>query len=682
MTELRQETYEVPAADLGAENPLPVFRNVEQDIKVDIDGSVPEDDRKYIGWRTAFRVLPYRMQDGYNRVKQTRAFTALALENEYLRAIILPEVGGRLVSLFNKRANRELLDRNPVFQPANLALCNAWFSGGVEWNTSHFGHYYLTCAPVFAAKVMGDGYPILRLYEWDRMKAFPWQIDFHLPPKSEFLFTRVRLINPHNHEMPMYWWTNIAVPEEKDSRTIVPAERAIHGTNKGIALVQMPMIGKTDVSYSTRLPGAQEFFFRIEEAQRRWIAQLDATGRGLVHTSTKRLRGRKMFCWGMNQGGRRWQEFLSAPGRAYLEIQAGLARTQLETVPMPANTEWAWTEAFGLLEADPAAVHSNNWNESWRAAGALLEKALPEAAVDVLDKAFAVIATKAPDQILQHGSGWGALERRRLAAANQPDRIPQELAFGEPGADQAPWLALLEKGVLPEADPKSDPGHAMVQDEWRALLEKSVAAGHSSNWLAWLQLGIMRLEAMDRAGAREAWEKSIECKPNGWALRNLAVLEGSGDANWQFGLHTRGLFVKPTAKAVDLMRRAFDTGPKIAVLAIEYAIMLLQTAQYGALREFARTLPEPLAKNERIEMLSAKAALELGDLSEAEKLFDHDFATIREGELILTDIWFDYYERKVAAAEKIPIDNALRERVRKEFPPPRKIDFRMIAQIE
>ena len=56
------------------------------------------------------------------------------LENEFLRATVALDLGGRLLSLYDRRAGRELLYVNPVVQPANLALRNAWFSGGVEWN--------------------------------------------------------------------------------------------------------------------------------------------------------------------------------------------------------------------------------------------------------------------------------------------------------------------------------------------------------------------------------------------------------------------------------------------------------------------------------------------------------------------------------------------------------------------
>ncbi len=119
MSELRVETYTMPAANLGPDNPLP---------PLDI-------------------CLPHGLQDDYDRTRTERKFRAVVLENEVLRATFLTELGGRLWSLLHKPSGRELLYVNPVFQPANLAIRNAWFSGGVEWNIAVRGHTAYTCSP-------------------------------------------------------------------------------------------------------------------------------------------------------------------------------------------------------------------------------------------------------------------------------------------------------------------------------------------------------------------------------------------------------------------------------------------------------------------------------------------------------------------------------------------------------
>src|SRR5436190_7167554 len=132
MTELYQETLTLPGASLGPENPLPFFRNPQPDLPVPISEALPPEKRAQLGSQTGFRVLPYRQQDDYTRRREPLNFKAIVLENDILRAIFLPEVGGRLISLFHKPQQRELLFRNPVFQPANLAIRNAWFAGGIE----------------------------------------------------------------------------------------------------------------------------------------------------------------------------------------------------------------------------------------------------------------------------------------------------------------------------------------------------------------------------------------------------------------------------------------------------------------------------------------------------------------------------------------------------------------------
>lgn len=103
-------------------------------------------------------MLLYTQQDSYDRNRVLRTFKAIILENEHLKATFIPELGGRLWSLWDKDSARKLLYCNPVFQPGNLALRNAWFSGGVEFNVSIKGHHPMTCSDMFAQHItMTDG---------------------------------------------------------------------------------------------------------------------------------------------------------------------------------------------------------------------------------------------------------------------------------------------------------------------------------------------------------------------------------------------------------------------------------------------------------------------------------------------------------------------------------------------
>jgi hypothetical protein len=661
MTTLTVQPYRIPAAEMGPENPLPVFRATDADSKIDFEANrVPADDRPNMGWQTGFRVLPYRMQDNYNRVRQPKDLCSVVLENEHLRVTVLPEIGGLVTEILDKATGKQLIARNSILQPGNLALRNAWVYGGIEWNTAQLGHHYLTMAPFHAARLTGSqGEPALRLYAWDRVKCFPFQIDLHLLPASAFLFARIRVINPHDRVLPMYWWTNMGVDELPGRRYLAPAATALKFTQ----LVDIPILNGVDHSYPTRVDYSYDLFCRIPAEQRKWLAVIDADGTGLVHTSTARLTGRKLFAWGTGPGGHRWQEQLCGPGQRFFEVQAGLARTQFHSLPMPAREQWTWTEAFGHIAVDPAKAHGP-WEPAWQEVGQVLERDLPSAVLDRLDREFARVTVAAPREILYRGLGWGALELRRAKAQGGPATIPPELPYTDAdlGPEQQPWLALLEQGALPETAPDQDPGEYMIQAEWQALLEASIAAGAGDLWLSWLHLGVMRLEGGDEVGAAAAWQHSVQLRANGWACRNLAVL---------------ALRRQEPQAALEWLMQAWQTGPRSAPLALEVIPVLDRLECWEDLRGFLDRLPSEVRSHERIHLEFCKQALRDGDLETLAQLLDRDYDGIREGETILSDLWFGMHEKRLAQAEGVPVDDALKARVRREFPPPTRIDFRM-----
>ncbi|MBN1872802.1 MAG: DUF5107 domain-containing protein [Anaerolineae bacterium] len=671
MSELRLEDWMMPAADLGPENPFPPLqttRDIHTQTQQEIPG-IPAEMLRNMAYGHVPNILPYTIQDGYTRERKPRAFRTAVLENEYLRATFLLEFGGRLWSLLHKPSGRELLDTNPVFQPANLALRNAWFSGGVEWNIGIIGHSPFTCSPLFAAQLhTPDGTPVLRLYEWERIRQVPFQIDAYLPDVSPVLFVRVQILNPHNHEVPMYWWSNIAVPETSHTRVLVPADKAYsfgYG-GPGLDVASIPVVDGIDITYTTNISRSADFFFHIPDGQRHWITALDENGRGLIQTSTAQLQGRKLFLWGMGAGGRRWQTFLSQPGQAYIEIQAGLARTQKEHLPMPAGAEWMWLEAYGMMETDPAAVHNQDWSLARQVVADRLEQLIPREALDAEFARSAAFADRPPETILQHGSGWGTLERLRREIAGEPPFCSTALDFDTAslGEAQTPWLALLNDGVLPALDPHIEPRAFIVQKEWRTLLERAISVEENGNWLAWLYLGVMRYQDGERDGARQAWERSQAQTATPWAARNLALLA------WE---------EQRFDDATVLYTAALRLRPDLPQLAIECGRMLLEMERPREWLNLLAELPEGSRTLGRVRLLEGQAALAVGDFARVASLFSESLTIedLREGERSLSHLWFAYHEQRLSVAENVPIDEGLRARVRREFPVPEAIDFRM-----
>ncbi|MCC3778863.1 DUF5107 domain-containing protein, partial [Streptomyces sp. UNOB3_S3] len=413
-TTIRRAVLTLPAASPGPENPLPPLGTRGDVHRLDraAMADLPPAMARRIRYAPLRSVLPVRRRDDYTRTRVPTDLDAIVIENDRLRATVLPGLGGRVHSLVHKPTGRSLLYSNPVLQPAGFALNGAWFSGGIEWNTGATGHGTLSVAPLHAARVPApDGGDMLRLWEWERLRDLPFQVDLWLPDGSDFLYAGVRVRNPHHRAAPVYWWSNTAVPEGPRTRVLTPAESAWHfGYDRAsLRRVPVPRWDGADRTYPADGTHHADYFYDLPAGERRWIAALDEHGQGLVQTSTDALTGRKLFLWGADETGRRWQEWLTEPGTAgYAEIQAGLAPTQLEHVPLEAGGEFAWLEAYGPLTADPAAVHGADWAAARAEAAARLEAALPRAAVDAAYAAWRPYADHEPKETLATGSGWGA----------------------------------------------------------------------------------------------------------------------------------------------------------------------------------------------------------------------------------------------------------------------------------
>ncbi|GAA1963524.1 DUF5107 domain-containing protein [Kitasatospora viridis] len=570
---------------------------------------IDEEMRRGLAYGAPHSLLPYTRQDRYDRDRATRELPCVVLENEHLTAVLLPALGGRLWSLTDRRTGRELLHRNPVLQPANLALRDAWLAGGVEWNLGTTGHWPLTCEPLHAARVTApDGTPVLRMYAFERLRGIVLRIDSWLPAGSKVLLVHVELHNPAPHETPVYWWSNIAVPEDRETRVLAPTGQAFHCDYvSDLKLVEFPLLDGEDRSYPGRVARAADYFLDLPAGERRWIAALDATGAGLVQTSTERLRGRKLFCWGTGTGGKHWQEWLSGPGSAYLEIQAGLARTQLEHLPMPAGATWSWTEAYGLLQADPAAVHGS-WEQASQAAGRALAELLPPAELAAAHESAAGFG--APEELLASGSGWAALE---IEAGRFP--ASARLPFGSPGDEQRPWRALLTTGALPVSDPPAAP---VTGAHWRALLE-----ARAEDWHARYHLGLLRLADGEPDGAREAFQRSLELLRTPWALRALAFL------------------APDPRQAAELRHEAHLLRPALLELTIEALDSLLAAERPAEALKLIEGLPAVTRGHGRIRLAEANAAHATGDDDRVRRLLAEGIRVdnMREGEVSLDTLW-------------------------------------------
>ena len=659
------EYMEIMAADMGKPNPLPDIKNVQYiHAGFEVTPNVSEEESRYLGKGMINTVLPYKIQDGYSRDKRLQKIKTVVLENEYLKAVFLPDLGGRLWSLFDKKNNKDLLYTNSVIQPCNFAILNAWIAGGVEFNVGIKGHTPLTCSPMFCEKIDEE---TVKFFEFERIRKVSYSITAYLPKGSETLYIRPRIENTSDNEIYMYWWSNIAFPETEKTRVIVPAHTAIHCSYQEdhyvVDKTAIPVSEGTDLSYSMNVGASADYFYRIPDEHRKWIVGVDPNGAGLLHYSNDTLKTRKLFLWGNKTGGRHWNEFLSEKGQAYVEIQAGLATTQLEHIPMPAKAVWEWTEGYTSLDGSDSAYYGD-WDEAISRVERAFDEKIENGAV--APEKLSEMSINLHGEMIHTASGWGALENK-IRKSQGSDLVS---AFDEyPEVDDehtAGFEQLLKKGYLPCPAVEEEPISYVVDEFWREALKVSAQTEKGRHWYTYLQLGVVEYALGDLLAAKAAWEKSAELTPNIWAWRNLAALYKN---EWN-----------DVETALAYQEKVFSRKESFACLALvkEYASWLTALGMDEKWLETYETLSEGMKKNERLQVYCAIALLHLGKPYEAAKIVTPDFvlSDVKEGELSLSYLWKEIYTvivmqetgKEKTEAEKIAME---------KYPLPYELDFRM-----
>lgn len=315
----RLGTIDLPTYLLGEEDPNPPFPLVNR-----------------------HNVYPYTMLDDLTDRLETKSYRAVFLENEYLRAIVLPEMGGRLYSLYDKVSKREVFYRNHVVKYGLVALRGAWISGGIEFNFPD-GHTVVTVSPVASTlRQNPDGSATAVVGDMDQVTGMHWEVALTLRPGQARLEQHVTLFNATPLTNLYWYWANAAVPATDDMQFIYPMREAyphMHGV-----VWNYPMHEGVDHSWYKNVRQPTSLFGR--QVHRTFFgAYYHNAEYGVVHAADFReVPGKKIWTWGVAGDGLIWTDLLSDRDGPYNEIQSGRYETQLNYEFMAPHRVESWTE--------------------------------------------------------------------------------------------------------------------------------------------------------------------------------------------------------------------------------------------------------------------------------------------------------------------------------------------------
>ena len=279
-------------------------------------------------------VYPHPVIEKIENEKFDREYNAVFIENEYLKIMILPELGGRIQRAYDKIRNRDFIYYNQVIKPALVGLTGPWISGGIEFNWPQH-HRPSTFDPVDCTiEEFEDGSKTVWVNEVEQMFRTKGMAGFTLYPGKAYVEIKVRLYNKTPFTQTFLWWANPAVKVNDHYQSVFPPDvHAVfdHGkrdvSNFPIATgtyYKVNYAPGTDISWYKNIPVPTSYM--AVESKYNFIGGYEHDKQaGMLHVANHHVStGKKQWTWGNGDFGKSWDRNLTDEDGPYIEIMCGV----------------------------------------------------------------------------------------------------------------------------------------------------------------------------------------------------------------------------------------------------------------------------------------------------------------------------------------------------------------------
>jgi tetratricopeptide (TPR) repeat protein len=334
-----EETIILPTYGTGEEEKNPVFL----------------EKRVYQG--SSGVVYPYPVVEKIYDEKIDKPYNALFLENEYIKVMILPELGGRIQMAYDKVKGRHFVYCNQVIKPALIGLTGPWISGGIEfnWPQHHRPSTYLPTDHLI--EEYADGSITIWCNEVERMSRTKGMHGFTLYPGKAYIEIKVKVYNRTNFPRTFLWWANPAVAVNDHYHSVFPPDvHAVfdHGKRDvskfpiatGIYYKQDYSAG-VDISKYKNIP-VPTSYMAVKSKFNFVGGYEDDVKAGLLHVADHHISpGKKQWTWGNGDFGQAWDRNLTDEDGPYIELMTGVyTDNQPDFSWLQPGEEKSWVQYF------------------------------------------------------------------------------------------------------------------------------------------------------------------------------------------------------------------------------------------------------------------------------------------------------------------------------------------------
>ncbi|TKK64552.1 DUF5107 domain-containing protein [Ilyomonas limi] len=279
-------------------------------------------------------VYPHPVIESISNEKTTKEYEAVFIENEYLKIMVLPELGGRIQRAYDKIKNRDFVYYNQVVKPALVGLAGPWISGGIEFNWPQH-HRPSTFSPVdFSIEAFEDGSKTVWVSETEVMFRTKGMAGFTLYKDKAYLEIKGQLFNGTSFPQTFLWWANPAVKVNDEYQSVFPPDvYAVfdHGkrdvSDFPIATgtyYKVNYAPGTDISKYKNIP-VPTSYMAIQSQYDFMGCYENDTQAGMLHVADHHFSpGKKQWTWGNGDFGYAWDKQLTDEDGPYIELMTGV----------------------------------------------------------------------------------------------------------------------------------------------------------------------------------------------------------------------------------------------------------------------------------------------------------------------------------------------------------------------
>lgn len=279
------------------------------------------------------KVYPHPVIDKIGDRAVDKKYTALCLENDFLKIMILPELGGRVQRAYDKTKNYDFVYYNRVIKPALVGLAGPWISGGIEFNWPQH-HRPSTFDKInYTYRQNADGSATIVVSEIENMFHTKGETEFTLYPDKAYLELKNHLFNRTSVKQTFLWWANPAVAVNENTRSIFPPDVTAVMDHGKRDVSTFPIATGTyykvdyskgvDISRYKNLPVPTSFMAAKSDFD--FVGGYDeGIGAGILHIADHHISpGKKQWTWGCGDFGKAWDRNLTDEDGPYVELMAG-----------------------------------------------------------------------------------------------------------------------------------------------------------------------------------------------------------------------------------------------------------------------------------------------------------------------------------------------------------------------